>query len=165
MNALMRPVYLVLSLFFVLLASNKSEAQEGDLTRVARFQAASTILEKVTHNLTSFQYPQVNTTDLPEVLSPYSSLLAEITNAFRKSEKLSDRQQAEVAFFCGVGVLNLKNLVLREMRGLMLPQNPGDTPDALKKTHARAFGFFTEQAALTELIPELIQCDQYHPAR
>jgi len=150
--------FAVLSL--VVHSAAHAQNQTAQYMQIARFKAASAILERVVNEVASFKYPGVNTSDIPELMAPYLMMLVEAQESLRRNDKLSQRQLAELAFFCGTGVMNSKNLVLREMRGLLLPQNPGDTPDRLRAVHAPAVAFFSEQSAVLEVLTIVLDCQR-----
>jgi hypothetical protein len=137
-----------------------AQSQTAQYAQIARFKAASVILDRVVSDVAGFKYPGVNTSDIPELMSPYTTMLVEATESLRRNISLSQRQLAELAFFCGTGIMNSKNLILREMRGLLLPQNPGDTPDRLRAAHAPAVAFFSEQSAVLEILPSVLDCQR-----
>lgn len=127
---------------------------------VARFHAAEIILGQISHDVTHFQYPNVNTSDFAEVISPYTELLKDLHQALRKEGQLSDHLKAQKSFFCTAGITNLKQLIMRGVRTILLPSQPGDSPDKLKKIHAPAIEFFNSQDALADVIPELLNCEK-----
>ncbi|NBW83323.1 hypothetical protein EBR21_16365 [bacterium] len=82
----------------------------------------------------------------------------ELGDTLLQEGKLSERKLAEFSFLCAPGLLNIEELILRESRSLLLPRNPGENPDTLKKTHAVALAFFSEKAAVVGVLSDILAC-------
>jgi hypothetical protein len=135
-----------------------STASANAFEIAAPYRAAEILLQNVVDQVTAFKYPGVNTSDLPELIAPYKSQLKELGDTLLREGKLSEKQLAELSFLCAPGILNIKELIMRESRPLLFPQKPGDTADSLKKTHADALNFFSEKAALVGIISDILGC-------
>lgn len=126
----------------------------------ARFRAAEVLLSHITRELVGFDYPNVHTADFPELVSPYAKMLEEWRQSLENGGILSSDQQTQLSLFCSIGMTNLKQLIGREPRSLLIPSQPGETLDGLRKKHSQAIAFFHQQELLSEVIVELLDCSK-----
>ncbi len=132
----------------------------AEQTTSARFRAGEILLEKITQQITDYDYPGIKTDDLPELMKSYLNLLSEFKETLRNSDQLSQTQKSQFSFFCTLGMANIKGLIQREAQQLLLPRIPGETPDHLRRLHAKALSFFSEQHDVAQLIPNILGCPE-----
>lgn len=147
----------------LLLVSLPAVIRADQFNMASRFRAAHLVLQELVDSLSQFDYPQLDTSSFPELISPYRDFLQGMEQALRNSDKLDNAQQGALSFFCSAGISNIKNLLMNIPNALLVPRQPGDTPDKLRKRHALAFEFFEEQSHLAELIAPLAGCSQLGP--
>lgn len=128
------------------------------VSTAGRFHAAQLILDGVRSSVSAFRYAQLDTSGFSDSVSPYSEFLGNLSAEVGDSNRLSDAQRSALTFFCTTGVANIRDLLMSVPNPLLIPSQPGDTPDRLKKAHANAFRFFEHQLSVTDLIPAVAGC-------
>ncbi|MFZ9520084.1 MAG: hypothetical protein ACO3A4_06350 [Silvanigrellaceae bacterium] len=148
------------ALFFCSCVASNADCSTDRFAEAAPFRAAEILLQDVIDQVSKFNYPGVNTSDIPDLLLPYREQLRNLGDTLLRDEKLTDKHLSELSFLCSPGLLNMKEIVMREGRKLLFPKKPGDTPDSLKKAHAGALSFFWEESATLAVIANILKCEK-----
>jgi hypothetical protein len=140
------------------------QANEKQVSTAAQFRAANIILNEVIQSLARFDYPNIDTADFSEKMSPYQEFLQSLEQDLKGDGTLDEPNRAALSFFCSTGMSNIQSLMMAYPKTLLIPKLPGDTPAKLKKIHAVAFEYFEEQKALAVVIEHLIGCSSSDPS-